>query len=454
MMLKQHSSSPRLQRSQADSRPSRSLRVKVCAAAHVAGIREEAIERDQNKKPESFNARFVPFKDVQQQKLSGEEYSLETVQYRSKDGGLLDVYHDMDSLKQYGPDYWKALFNSRVGTTSWPYGSGVWSKKEWVLPRFGREALGMSDLWVKQCGNSHTGSFKDLGMTVLVSQVNRIRKLRPGIPSIVFLPADKISLAQLVQPIANGALVLSIDTDFDGCMKLIKEVTAETPIYLANSMNSLRLEGQKTAAIEILQQFDWQVPDWVIIPGGNLGNIYAFYKGFKMCKDLGLVDRIPRLVCAQAANANPLYTAFKKGWQNYEPVKAQTTFASAIQIGDPVSIDRAILALSDADGIVEEATEEELMDAAARGDRTGMFNCPHTGVALAALTKLRERGVIAPSDRTVVVSTAHGLKFAQSKVAYHAKEIANMACQFANPPVPVKEDLGAVMDVLKKTFNI
>ena len=169
--------------------------------------------------------------------------------------------------------------------------------------RFARETLSMTDLWVKQCGNSHTGSFKDLGMTALVSQVNRIRKQKPGsisavgcastgdtsaalsaycaaagIPSIVFLPADKISLAQLVQPIANGALVLSIDTDFDGCMKLIQEVTAVTPIYLANSMNSLRLEGQKTAAIEILQQFDWQVPDWVIIPGGNLGNIYAFYK--------------------------------------------------------------------------------------------------------------------------------------------------------------------------------
>eukprot|EP00882_Tetradesmus_deserticola_P004165 GHRQ01004400.1.p1 GENE.GHRQ01004400.1~~GHRQ01004400.1.p1 ORF type:complete len:513 (+),score=239.01 GHRQ01004400.1:52-1539(+) len=474
--------------------------IKVRSAAHVAGIREEAVERGRNDPASGLSARFVPFKDVQQAKLSGEEYSLDTVVYRSKDGGLLDVYHDMDGLKRFDAAHWKKLFDGRVGTTLWPYGSGVWSKKEWVLPgigdddivsmfeggtnlfwaeRFGREALGMSDLWVKQCGNSHTGSFKDLGMTVLVSQVNRIRKLRPGaisavgcastgdtsaalsaycaaagIPSIVFLPADKISLAQLVQPIANGALVLSIDTDFDGCMKLIKEVTAETPIYLANSMNSLRLEGQKTAAIEILQQFDWQVPDWVIIPGGNLGNIYAFYKGFKMCQELGLVDRIPRLVCAQAANANPLYTAFKRGWQHYEPVKAQTTFASAIQIGDPVSIDRAILALEDANGIVEEATEEELMDAAARADRTGMFNCPHTGVALAALTKLRERGVIGPNDRTVVVSTAHGLKFAQSKVAYHSKEVAGLTCQFANPPVPVREDLGAVMDVLKKTFNI
>lgn len=157
-------------------------------------------------------------------------------------------------------------------------------------------------------------------------QVNRIRKQKPGsisavgcastgdtsaalsaycaaagIPSIVFLPADKISLAQLVQPIANGALVLSIDTDFDGCMRLIRDVTAATPIYLANSMNSLRLEGQKTAAIEILQQFEWQVPDWVIIPGGNLGNVYAFYKGFKMCKASILSIVAPPLACSIAA---------------------------------------------------------------------------------------------------------------------------------------------------------
>jgi threonine synthase len=447
---------------------------------------------------DTFNARYVPFKNVQSGSSSSEEYSLDQVIYLAEDGGLLDVKHDMDALAHYDAAYWKKLFDGRVGTTRWPFGSGVWSKKEWVLPgiadddivsmfegnsnlfwaeRFGRE-LGMSELWVKQCGNSHTGSFKDLGMTVLVSQVNRLRKLQPeavqavgcastgdtsaalsaycaaaGIPSIVFLPADKISLAQLVQPIANGALVLSIDTDFDGCMRLIRDVTAASPIYLANSMNSLRLEGQKTAAIEILQQFDWQVPDWVVIPGGNLGNVYAFYKGFKMAMDLGLVDRLPRLVCAQAANANPLYLAYRDGWDTFSPVKAQTTFASAIQIGDPVSIDRAVLALKATDGIVEEATEEELMDAAARADLTGMFNCPHTGVALAALAKLRARGVIAPSDRTVVVSTAHGLKFAQSKVAYHSKGIEGMACAYANPPVAVKENLGAVMDAIRTKFS-
>ncbi|KAI4311330.1 hypothetical protein MLD38_036235 [Melastoma candidum] len=466
----------------------------VAAATHN-NIRDEAIRHfhSQPNDPIPLSAKYVPFGcDFAS---ATESYSLDEIVYRSQSGSLLDVAHDMSSLRRYDGAYWRSLFDSRTGKTTWPYGSGVWSKKEWVLPeispdhiisafegnsnlfwaeRFGKQHVrGMDDLWVKHCGISHTGSFKDLGMTVLVSQVNRLMKLkRPvvgvgcastgdtsaalsaycaaaGIPSIVFLPADKISLAQLVQPIANGAFVLSIDTDFDGCMKLIREVTAELPIYLANSLNSLRLEGQKTAAIEILQQFNWEVPDWVIVPGGNLGNIYAFYKGFKMCKDLELVDRIPRLVCAQAANANPLYLYYKNGWNEFKPVKAGTTFASAIQIGDPVSIERAVHALKNSDGIVEEATEEELMDAMAKADSTGMFTCPHTGVALTALLKLRERGVIGPRDRTVVVSTAHGLKFTQSKIAYHSKEIDGMECRFANPPVQVKADFGAVMDVLK-----
>lgn len=170
-------------------------------------------------------------------------------------------------------------------------------------------------------------------------------------------------------------------------------------------------------------------------------------------RDLGLVDRLPRMVVAQARNANPLYRAFRDGWDKFAPVKAQTTFASAIQIGDPVSIDRAILALQATDGLVEEASEEELMDAAARADLTGMFNCPHTGVALAALLKLRERGVIGSGDRTVVVSTAHGLKFTQSKTAYHAGEIQGITSRYANPPVAVKENFGSVMDAIRTRFH-
>ncbi|XP_044326276.1 threonine synthase 1, chloroplastic-like [Triticum aestivum] len=273
------------------------------------------------------------------------------------------------------------------------------------------------------------------------------------ISAIVFLLANRISLEQLIQPIANGATVLSLDTDFDGCMRLIREVTAKLPIYLANSLNSLRLEGQKTAAIEILQQFDWEVPDWVIVPGGKLRNIYAFYKGFEMCHVLGLVYRLPRRVCAQPANANPLYRYYKSGWTQFRPQVAEPTFASAIQIGDPVFVDRAVVALKATNGIIAEATEEELTNAMSLADRTGMFACPHTRVALAALFKLREEGTIGANDRTVVVSMAHGLKFSQSKIDYHDQKIEDMACKYANPPVSMKADFSAVMDVLKKRLK-
>lgn len=425
-------------------------------------------------------------------------YALDQVVYRAEQGGLLEVEHDMSALAKYSPEEWRAIFDRRSGRTVWPYGSGVWSKKEWVLPglphtdvvsmfegnsnlfwadRFGRQ-LGMSDLWVKQCGNSHTGSFKDLGMTVLVSQVKHmiskgvdIRAVgcastgdtsaalgaycaAAGIPSIVFLPADKISTAQLVQPIANGSHVLSLDTDFDGCMRLIRQVVDEFPIYLANSMNSLRIEGQKTVSIEIAQQFDWNVPDWIVVPGGNLGNVYAFYKGFAMMKQLGLTDKLPRFVVAQAANANPLYQSYLKNYDEFEPVVAKKTFASAIQIGDPVSIHRAIRALKATNGVVEQATEEEIMDIVARADKTGMFNCPHTGVALAALEKLRQRGIIHGDERVVVVSTAHGLKFTESKVLYHEKKLHQCRSKFANEVIRIPADPSRIIDALRQRIQI
>ena len=159
-------------------------------------------------------------------------------------------------------------------------------------------------------------------------------------------------------------------------------------------MNSLRLEGQKTVAIEIVQQFDWDPVDFVVIPGGNLGNIYAFAKGFQLLLDTGILKRPPRLVCAQAEYANPLYRAYLKGFESFEPIVAGPTQASAIRIGNPVSYPRAVRALGAFDGIVEQASEDELANAAARADRTGLFNCPHTGVALAVLEKLVARGAV------------------------------------------------------------
>ncbi len=402
-------------------------------------------------------------------------------------GALLHVVHDLDALAERSPAAWKQTFDERYKRTAWPYGSGVWGKKEWICPemrddnvvsmdeggtnllwadRFGGE-LGLDDVWIKLCGNSHTGSFKDLGMTVLVSVVKqmiadgaRIRAVAcastgdtsaalaayaaaAGIPAIVILPRARVSPAQLVQPMANGALVLSLDTDFDGCMTIVQRLATEEGVYLANSMNSLRLEGQKTLSIEIAQQFDWEVPDVVIVPGGNLGNVSAIGAGFEMMLALGLTTKRPRLVVAQAVAANPLYRAFRHDWA-FEPVKAQPTLASAIQIGNPVSISKAISTLQRFDGIVEQATEGELAEAAARADRTGMFNCPHTGVALAALEKLVARGEIRRNERVVVVSTANGLKFPEFKQAYHAHVLPEVPSRHANPPVELPNDYDAV----------
>jgi threonine synthase len=386
------------------------------------------------------------------------------------------------------------LFDERYKRTTWPYGSAVWGKKEWVCPsiedahivsmdeggtnlfwaeRFG-QSLGLEDLWVKQCGNSHTGSFKDLGMTVLVSMVRQmiahgssVRAIAcastgdtsaslaayaaaAGIPAIVILPRGKITTAQLVQPLANGATVLSLDTDFDGCMAIVQRLAADNRVYLANSMNSLRLEGQKTVAIEIVQQFDWQVPDVVIIPGGNLGNVSALGAGFDLMENLGISTRRPRIVVAQAEAANPLFLAYQRGWA-FEPVAAKPTLASAIQIGNPVSVKKAIRTLQRYDGIVEQASEQELADASAEADRTGMFNCPHTGVALAVLKKLVAREAIGRKQRVVVVSTANGLKFTDFKIGYHDGALAGITSRLANRPILLPNDYSAVVDAIDRS---
>jgi threonine synthase len=423
-------------------------------------------------------------------------YRLNEVIYRCRTcGSLLEVAHDLHALARRDAKAWMKLFEERYKSNTWPYGSGVWGKKEWILPqiaddnivslyeggtnlfwaeRFGK-VIGVDDLWVKLCGNTHSGSFKDLGMTVLVSQVKQmISEGAPikavacastgdtsaalavycagaGIPAVVLLPKGKISIAQLVQPIANGALVLYLDTDFDGCMKLVQEITKDETLYLANSMNSLRVECQQTVGIEIVQQFDWEAPDVIIIPGGNLGNVSALGKGLMIMRDLGLINKAPRIVVAQAEHANPLYRASLRNFETFEPMQARETLASAIQIGNPVSYAKAVRTLREFNGLVEQASEEELADAAALGDKTGMFNCPHTGVALAVLIKLLQAGKIDKAERVVVISTAHGLKFVEMKVKYHQKELG-FPCRYANQPIELPARLDAVKDALKRAL--
>ncbi len=428
----------------------------------------------------------------------GKRYPITEVIYRCDScGGLVDVEHDLAPLRPRSGAEWRELFDSRVRSFEWPYASGVWGKWEWVAPHIAREnivslgegytpllhaprlgqRLGIPDLWIKQCGISQTGSFKDLGMTVLVSHVRQliaqgtpIRAVAcassgdtsaalaayaaaAGIPAIVFLPRGKVSTAQLAQPIAHGALVLALDTDFDGCMRIVQEITADKEIYLANSMNPLRIEGQKTVGIEIVQQLGWEVPDWIVIPAGNLGNISALGRGLLMMRDLGLIDRLPRLVAAQAERANPLYLSYRTGFKDYRPVTAQPTLASAIRIGAPVSYERAVKTLSAFDGIVEQASEDELANAAALADRAGMYTCSQTGVALAAAAKLTARGTIAPNERVVVISTAHGLKFTDFKVGYHRNSLADVIPRYSNPPVELPADVAAVRRVIQERLG-
>jgi len=412
-------------------------------------------------------------------------HSLEEIVYRCEEcGGLLEVRHDIAALKEKSAAEWRSLLDSRLGRQS-----GVWSKKEMVLPEL-RDAsivslgegnsplirsdafarlLGVESIHIKQCGTSHTGSFKDLGMTVLVSMVNQIRsKVRAvacastgdtsaalsaycaaaGIPSIVFLPKDKVSIAQLIQPLANGAITISLNTDFDGCMKIVEQITRDGSIYLANSMNSLRVEGQKTISLEIAQQLGWEIPDFIVIPGGNLGNISAIAGGFLLMKDLGLIDRLPRLVCAQAQQANPLYRAYLKNFESFEPIVAGSTLATAIQIGNPVSFYKAVKGLRATNGIVDQASEAELANATALVDRFGFFNDPQTGVALAVTMKLAKTGVIQKGARVVIVSTAHGLKFVDFKLRFHQGQLQGGDISLRNLPIEVSSNIDAVRAVI------
>jgi threonine synthase len=249
-------------------------------------------------------------------------------------------------------------------------------------------------------------------------------------------------------------MVLSLDTDFDGCMAIVQRLADAELVYLANSMNALRLEGQKTVAIEIVQQFDWQVPDWIVLPSGNLGNAGALYAGFRMMKELGIIDRYPRLAVAQAEAANPLYRAWTEGKKEVAPVKARPTLATAIQIGNPVSSPRALRALEAMNGVVEQATEEELSEAAARADRTGMYTCPHTAVALAVLEKLLARGVIDKKARIVVISTAAGLKFTEFKVRYHERSLPGLSSAQANPPIELPADYERVVEAIERHHRL
>ena len=404
------------------------------------------------------------------------EYNIQEIRYRCECGDLLEVIHELDRAIP-DPESWKKSLDEQLGEVpfrryqnilfpSLPNESII-SLKEGdtplydVSPNFPQ----FGSLHLKHEGMNPTLSFKDRGMVSGVSWANHLgcenvicastgdtsaamaayAGSAPKMKGIVLLPKGKISPEQLAQPISFGALTVRIETDFDGCMKLVQQLTEKHNIYLLNSMNSVRIEGQKAIGIETLHQLNWQVPDWFVIPVGNAGNISALGKGLRELHELGIIDKLPRLVGVQTEGASPLYQSYKYGFLELVPQQAKPTKASAIQIGDPVSYSKAVRELKHFDGVVESVTETELMDWKAQIDRLGISICPNSAVAVAGAMKLRDADVIKKNEKVVVILTAHGSKFSNTAVDYY-RDSKN---KFANQTTTVKPELSELERILK-----
>lgn len=305
------------------------------------------------------------------------------------------------------------------------------------LPRCA-ESAGVDHLLGKHQGMNPTGSFKDAGMTAALS-VARERGFewvacastgntsaamaayaaRAGIHSLVLIPEGKIAWGKLSQAMDYGALTCQVKTDFDGCVRVLAEVVKRAPVYLLNSVNPYRLEGQKTPAFEIAEELDWQVPDHLIVPGGNLANSAALGKGFLEMKHLGLTDRLPRISVIQAAGANPLYNSIlRTGGLALTAVEANTR-ATAIRIGNPASWRKAVRAIQETGGYCEQVTETDIAIAKAEIGREGIGCEPASAVTLAGLKKLVRDGRVGAAESVVLVLTGHTLKDSDYTIDFH-----------------------------------
>ncbi len=300
------------------------------------------------------------------------------------------------------------------------------------------KALGIEQLFAKHQGMNPTGSFKDTGMTAAMSVAKErgfewvacastgntsaamaAYAARAGLKSLVLIPEGKIAWGKLSQAMDYGALTCQLKADFDGCLRLLTQIVKEAPIYLLNSVNPYRLEGQKTPAFEIAEAFDWNVPDHLIVPGGNLGNSSALGKGFRELHELGLVTRLPKISVIQAAGANPLVRSFREHQAAaLEPVEAHTR-ATAIRIGNPASWRKAVRVIQESGGWCLDVTEAEIAIAKAELGAEGLGCEPASAVTLAGLKKLCAEGKIASSETVVLVLTGHTLKDADYTIDFH-----------------------------------
>lgn len=417
--------------------------------------------------------------------------------------GLLDLVHE---VKAIDPDKLKQTWDARLASKSPADQSGVWRFRD-LLPETDEsnivtmiegntqlfdaprcaEYAGMKRLTFKHLGMNPTGSFKDLGMTTGVTQAVRLGAesvacastgntsasmaayaARAGMKAVIFIPSGQIALGKLSQALDYGATVVQIDGDFDDAMRLVRDITKDSPLYLLNSVNPFRLEGQKTIAFEMLQQRDWQIPDRIVVPGGNLGNSSAIAKGLHELMEMGFIDRIPKITIIQAEGANPLYQL----WQKYSsspisnlqstiplvPLKGASTLATAIKIGNPISWQKALRGLLCSNGSVEQVSEQEIADAKALIGRDGIGCEPASAVTLAGIKKLVASDSIDPSENIVAILTGHVLKDPDYVVNYHRGELSYtdklgenhlLESKFASQWIQVAAERSAIEEALR-----
>ena len=394
-------------------------------------------------------------------------------------GGLLEIEHRVPRMPR---DELLRRFTERRGAPG-DSASGVWRYKDIVLPSatevvshpegntplLHRPALdqwtGMLRLLLKHEGHNPTGSFKDRGMTVGVTQACRVGAsavacastgntsaslaayaAQASIPALVLVPKDAVSMGKLAQSLAYGARTLLVRGDFDDCLRLVEAASARLGVYLLNSINPFRLEGQKTIVLEMLQQLGWDAPDWIVVPAGNLGNTAAFGKALREAKEWGLISRVSRLAAVQAEGAAPFVRSFEEKFATRHTVKAET-IATAIKIGDPASYDRAVQAIRETDGIVLSVSDAELMEAKAAVDGCGVGCEPASAAGVAGLRALVRRGVVHLSQRVVVVLTGHVLKDPGVLLQYHRE--MDPPPPGANRPIEIEPTLSEVERQLK-----
>ena len=365
---------------------------------------------------------------------------------------------------------------SRTASGVWRFGAIVHpgavddavSHPEGNTPLIGREAIGawagVDGLLLKHEGHNPTGSFKDRGMTVAVTQARRIGAravacastgntsaslaayaAQAGMAGLVFIPEGQVALGKLTQTLAYGARTLMIQGDFDACLRLVQEAGESLGVYLVNSINPFRLEGQKTIVLELLQQLDWDPPEWLVLPAGNLGNTAAFGKALEEAVAWGLITRAPRLVSVQAAGAAPFAAAFERGFDHLDTLTPET-LATAIRIGAPASYDRAVRAIRGTDGLVLSCTDSEILEAKAVIDRAGVGCEPASAASVAGVRKLRAQGTIKEGDRVVAVLTGHILKDPGILQRMHVED--GPLSSNANRPILVAPTLSAIEAVL------